>query len=190
MPSAPAGARLTGPRRTKFRCCLMPGPEELPVSWSCCVIARDAKTSTTCGRASMEVDDLLAHRGRRSSLGLPRYRKATLRSLQKDGLCGWPTSQPEKAIFREAALKHVALLQRSRYAARKRDHAIGEEFFHDILDEHFSEEEVRAPVGDRTDWGRYAEIFDYDSNTGDFSYLNPLEAATVPRQHFAMKQAR
>ena len=47
----------------------------------------------------------------------------------------------------------------------KRDHAIGEEFFRDILDEHFSADEVERQFETALNWGRYAEIFDYDSET-------------------------
>ena len=49
---------------------------------------------------------------------------------------------------------------------RKSDHAISDEFFHDILDEHFSEEEVQRQFDTATNWGRYAEIFDYDRASG------------------------
>ena len=48
----------------------------------------------------------------------------------------------------------------------KSDHTIEEEFFHDMLDEHFTEEEVQRQLETALNWGRYAEIFDYDSDTG------------------------
>ena len=41
------------------------------------------------------------------------------------------------------------------------------EFFHDLLDEHFSDDEVRRQLDTAIQWGRYAELFDYDSVTGD-----------------------
>ena len=40
------------------------------------------------------------------------------------------------------------------------------EFFEDLLDEHFSEKEVQRQLETVLNWGRYAEIFDYDSDTG------------------------
>jgi hypothetical protein len=49
---------------------------------------------------------------------------------------------------------------------RKSDHSINVEFFHDILDEHFSEDEVKQQLETALHWGRYAEIFDYDAKTG------------------------
>ena len=45
----------------------------------------------------------------------------------------------------------------------KSDHAMPVEFFRDILDEHFSEEEVNQQIDTALNWGRYAEIFTYDS---------------------------
>jgi NitT/TauT family transport system ATP-binding protein len=48
----------------------------------------------------------------------------------------------------------------------KSDHTMEEEFFHDVLDEHFTEAEVLRQLDTALNWGRYAEIFDYDSETG------------------------
>jgi len=75
--------------------------------------------------------------------------------------------QTQKSSFRVAALKNVAILRLIENTLHaKRDHAIGEEFFRDILDEHFSEDEVERQFQTALNWGRYAEIFDYDSENG------------------------
>jgi NitT/TauT family transport system ATP-binding protein len=39
------------------------------------------------------------------------------------------------------------------------------EFFHDILDEHFTEPEVEKQIETALSWGRYAEIFSYDAES-------------------------
>ncbi len=71
-----------------------------------------------------------------------------------------------KRLFREAALVHVVLLQQIRCALEKKsDGAIPLEFFRDILDEHLPEEEVERQINTVLGWGRYAEIFTYDSET-------------------------
>jgi NitT/TauT family transport system ATP-binding protein len=68
-----------------------------------------------------------------------------------------------KILFRQAALNHVVILQQiDRVLHAKADHSIPEEFFYDILDEHFSEDEVRRQFETAMNWGRYAEIFDFD----------------------------
>ena len=75
--------------------------------------------------------------------------------------------QARKVLFRLAALEHVTILKQiDSILKRKSDHSINEEFFHDILDEHFSEEEVQRQFDTATNWGRYGEIFDYDRESG------------------------
>src|SRR5579863_7486821 len=75
--------------------------------------------------------------------------------------------QTRKVLFRQAALEHVTILKQiDSILKRKSDHAISDEFFHDILDEHFAEDEVQRQFETATNWGRYAEIFDYDRESG------------------------
>ena len=75
--------------------------------------------------------------------------------------------QVRKQIFRDAALAHVTILRQIESVLRQKlDHSIPEEFFHDILDEHFAEEEVQHQLETAMNWGRYAEIFDYDRESG------------------------
>ena len=68
-----------------------------------------------------------------------------------------------RSIFREAALKNVALLQRMKSTLEsKSDHVMPLEFFHDILDEHFTEPDVVSQLDTALNWGRYAGLFSYD----------------------------
>ena len=84
----------------------------------------------------------------------------------------------QKQLFRKAALKNIAILRLIENTLHaKRDHAIGEEFFRDILDEHFSTDEVERQFQTALNWGRYAEIFDYDSEKGRLFHR---EDADVP----------
>ena len=39
------------------------------------------------------------------------------------------------------------------------------EFFRDILDEHFSDQETEHQIETALNWGRYADLFTYDSET-------------------------
>ena len=80
-----------------------------------------------------------------------------------------------KALFREAALAHATLLQQiSNSLASKSDGAMPLEFFRDILDEHFSEDETQRQIETALHWGRYGEIFSYDSES-DKLFLHRLE---------------
>ncbi len=72
-----------------------------------------------------------------------------------------------KSLFREAALQHVTLLKQIYNALRaKADGTLPDDFFSDILDEHFSADEAEAQLQTAIHWGRYAEVFDYDAKTG------------------------
>lgn len=79
-----------------------------------------------------------------------------------------------KVLFREAAVKYVTILQQIASTLKaKTDHSIPVEFFHDILDEHFSQDEVERQLETAMNWGRYAEIFDYDSERGRLVLAEP-----------------
>jgi NitT/TauT family transport system ATP-binding protein len=75
--------------------------------------------------------------------------------------------QERKTIFRGAALANVPLLRQMEQALKaKANRTLPAEFFQDLLDEHFSEDEARRQLETAIQWGRYAEIFDYDAATG------------------------
>ena len=72
-----------------------------------------------------------------------------------------------KHLFRDAALARVVLLQQMHRAlAAKSDHTMPLDFFRDMLSEHFSEDEANRQIDTALDWGRYADILTYDSETG------------------------
>jgi len=84
-----------------------------------------------------------------------------------------------KKLFRQAVLSHVTLIQQIQKALeRKSDRAVPLEFFRDILDEHLSQEDVQRQIDTALNWGRYAEIFTYDSET-DRLLLNEPTATPV-----------
>ncbi|HVJ09082.1 MAG TPA: nitrate/sulfonate/bicarbonate ABC transporter ATP-binding protein [Acidisarcina sp.] len=75
----------------------------------------------------------------------------------------------QKTLFRKAALEHVLLLRQiSRALDTKSDHTIQEEFFLDMLDEQFSQEETQRQLETAINWGRYAELFDFDASRRRF----------------------
>jgi NitT/TauT family transport system ATP-binding protein len=75
----------------------------------------------------------------------------------------------QKELFREAATQNVLLLRQIRRALEtKSDHTVPEEFFLDMLDEQFSAEESQRQVETAVNWGRYAELFDFDASRRRF----------------------
>ena len=116
---------------------------------------------------SMDVDDLLPIVDASAMLGFAVVREGDVEVTPEGRRFAEADIQTQKALFREAALKNVAILRLIENTLHaKRDHAIGEEFFRDILDEHFSSDEVERQFQTALNWGRYAEIFDYDSENG------------------------
>jgi NitT/TauT family transport system ATP-binding protein len=75
--------------------------------------------------------------------------------------------QERKTIFRKAGLTHIPLLRQMEQALKaKSNRTLSAEFFQDLLDEHFSEQEAARQLETAIQWGRYAEIFDFDAATG------------------------
>jgi NitT/TauT family transport system ATP-binding protein len=71
-----------------------------------------------------------------------------------------------KLLFRQAALANVPLLQQiNRSLTGKSDNSMPLEFFRGIVEEHLSEEEANRQIDTALDWGRYGEIFTYDSES-------------------------
>jgi NitT/TauT family transport system ATP-binding protein len=75
----------------------------------------------------------------------------------------------QKELFRDAAVENVLLLRQIRRALQaKSDHTVPEDFFLDMLDEQFSEEECLRQMETAVAWGRYAELFDFDAGRRRF----------------------
>jgi len=114
----------------------------------------------------MEVDDLLPIVEAATLLGFAKLDKGDLEITPAGKQFAEGDIATRKVLFREAALARVPLLQQMFTAlAGKSDHAMPLEFFRDILDEHFAREEVQRQIDTALDWGRYADIFSYDSES-------------------------
>src|SRR5271168_3967410 len=75
----------------------------------------------------------------------------------------------QKELFRTAAVNNVLLLRQIvRAIDAKSDRTVAEDFFHDMLDEQFSEEETLRQLETAINWGRYAELFDFDASRRRF----------------------
>ena len=85
----------------------------------------------------------------------------------------------QKDLFRTAALSHVLLLRQIvRAIEAKSDKTVSEEFFHDMLDEQFSEDETQRQLETAINWGRYAELFDFDASRRRFIKADPVYTDT------------
>jgi NitT/TauT family transport system ATP-binding protein len=82
--------------------------------------------------------------------------------------------QERKQLFAQRLLEKVPL---ARYIRRvldeKTSHRVSEERFLSKLEDYLSDKEADRVLRTMIDWGRYAEIFAYDFNTGILSLENP-----------------
>ncbi len=112
---------------------------------------------------AMDVDDLLPIVESCVMLGFATLKEGDVEITPEGVALAEADILNRKTLFREAALKHIAILQCiDNVLKAKSDHSIPDEFFHDILDEHFSQDEVERQFETAMNWGRYAEIFDHD----------------------------
>jgi NitT/TauT family transport system ATP-binding protein len=114
----------------------------------------------------MEVDDLFPIVDEAVMLGFADSTQGDVRITPAGKEFAEADIATRKKLFREAVLYHVTLMQQIRNALeRKSDRAVPLEFFRDVLDEHLSQEDVQRQIDTALNWGRYAEIFTYDSET-------------------------
>jgi NitT/TauT family transport system ATP-binding protein len=125
----------------------------------------------------MEVDDLLPIVDAATLLGFAKAGEGDVVITPEGIAFAEADISARKRLFRAAVLARVTLLQQMHgMLASKSDHKVPLEFFRDILDDHFSENEVERQIETALNWGRYAEIFTYDSETDTLSWHVPADA--------------
>lgn len=113
---------------------------------------------------SFEIDDLLPIVDAAQILGFLRVEEGDAAITENGAEFANSEILRQKELFRDAALGNVLLLRQIRRALEtKSDHTVPEDFFLDMLDEQFSEEESLRQLETAVTWGRYAEIFDFDA---------------------------
>ena len=116
---------------------------------------------------SLEVDALLPTIDTAVLLGFLRLEEGAAIITPEGQEFAKADIQNRKAIFRKAVLANVPLLRQMEQSLKaKSDRTLPDEFFHDLIDEYFSQDESRRQLETAIQWGRYAEIFDYDAATG------------------------
>lgn len=82
--------------------------------------------------------------------------------------------QERKQLFAQRLLEKVPLARYIRKVLdEKAGHRVSEERFLSKLEDYLSDKEAERVLRTMIDWGRYAEIFAYDFNTGILSLENP-----------------
>jgi NitT/TauT family transport system ATP-binding protein len=134
----------------------------------------------------LEVDDLLPIVEATTLLGFAKAHEGDVEITPEGRAFAEADIEGKKSLFREAALAHVDLLQKMRKTLEsKSDHSMPLQFFHDLLDEHFSEEDTEKQIETALNWGRYGEIFTYDPET-DRLHLHHAGASENPAESAAL----
>jgi NitT/TauT family transport system ATP-binding protein len=128
----------------------------------------------------MEVDDILPIIDAAALLGFARLEKGDLEITVSGKAFAEADVTAQKNLFRDAVLAHVPLLQQmNQTLAGKSDHTMPVEFFRDVLDEHFSKDEAERQIETALNWGRYGDLFIYDSERDRVASYQGAAAAEV-----------
>jgi NitT/TauT family transport system ATP-binding protein len=128
---------------------------------------------------TFEVDDLLPLVDAAQVLGLADVRDADIKITDEGRTFVAADILESKQIFAKLARERAPLVRSICNAlATTDDGTLGEGFFLDLLRRGFSEDEARAQLNIAIDWGRYGELFDFDSNTGQLTleHHDPADA--------------
>ena len=131
---------------------------------------------------SFEIDDLLPIVDAAQQLGFLKVEEGAAQITPEGHEFANAEILRQKELFRQAVLSHVIILRQIvRTLEAKKDHSAPEELFHDLLDEHFSEEEAKRQLETALNWGRYAELFEYDAGRQRL-YLTQAESTAGTAQ--------
>lgn len=112
----------------------------------------------------LEVDDLLPTVDAATVLGFATVVDGDVIITPEGREFATADVQRSKDLFREQLLKNLPFVHTIVETLRtKKNGRVGKEFFMDILDEHFSDKEAEQQFQTFITWGRYAQLFDYDS---------------------------
>jgi NitT/TauT family transport system ATP-binding protein len=141
------------------------GRQDLPI------LARDLQ---------LEVDELLPLMEGLAMLGLGAAQEgdAVLSDLGRQ-FAAAEDVQEQKQIFRAQVMHNVELIRQIMDQLRESpDHSFKEDSLLEQLQENFSEPEARRQLDTAIDWGRFAELFAYDDDSGEL-YLEEEEPTEV-----------
>jgi NitT/TauT family transport system ATP-binding protein len=129
---------------------------------------------------AFEIDDLLPTVEAAAILGFLKIAEGDAEITAEGRVFAEADILERKELFRKSALEHVALIRQITQSLRtKANHKLSDEFFHDLLDEHFTESETVLQLETAITWGRYAELFDHDSAGKQFFLQEEPEPASA-----------
>lgn len=116
-------------------------------------------------RLQLAVDDLLPILDATVLLGFAEVAQGDVRLTEIGQDFATTTILRSKDLFRQQALAHIPVLSSMVQTLReKRSRSMRADFFLDLWDEYFPHEEAERQFATAVDWGRYAELFEYDAS--------------------------
>ncbi|MCX7988730.1 MAG: nitrate/sulfonate/bicarbonate ABC transporter ATP-binding protein [Thermodesulfovibrio sp.] len=126
---------------------------------------------------SMEVDDIFPLIEASVILDFGEIKEGDFILTEKGKKWAEADTLQKKEIFREVVMQNVQLIRQiMQVLSTISKHRVSEEFFIDILKNHFTPDESWNQLETAIDWGRYAELFVYDYDSGEI-YLEEPEPA-------------
>ena len=133
--------------------------------------------SHVAGDLQMEIDDLLPITEAATLLSFATSERGAIEITPSGQAFAEADIGNRKRLFREAALTKVALLQQMhRVLHEKPDHTMPLEFFRDLLQKYFSDDEAQHQIETALSWGRYSDLFAYDAKSDKLSLHEPVAA--------------
>jgi len=122
----------------------------------------------------LEIDDLFPVMEALEILRFARVLEGDIELSEKGRHLADADILDRKKIFAAHLMSYVPLARHIRRVLDERsDHKESESFFLGELEDHLTEQASEEVLKVVIDWGRYAEIFAYDYNTGNLSLENP-----------------
>ena len=117
---------------------------------------------------SMEVDDIFPLTEAAVFLGFAEIKEGDILLKEQGKVFAEADALKKKEIFREMAISNIQLLKQIfQVLSTSAKHRMSEDFFIEILENYFTEEEAWNQLETAIDWGRYAELFAYDLDSGE-----------------------
>ncbi|MEH1803151.1 MAG: nitrate/sulfonate/bicarbonate ABC transporter ATP-binding protein [Nostoc sp.] len=128
-------------------------------------------------RIRLTVDDLLPMLDATVMLGFAEVAQGDVFLTEIGQDFATTTILRSKDLFRQQVLSNVPVVVSMVQTLReKRNRSMRADFFIDLLNEYYFHEEAERQFATAVDWGRYAELFEYDASE-DRLYLPELAAA-------------
>lgn len=116
-------------------------------------------------RLQLHTEDLLAIIDAATLLGFAKVEAGDITVTEIGHIFADANILSSKEIFRQQVLAHAPLVATIYQTLLEKDNQqMRADFFIDILDEYYPEEEAQRQFETAVDWGRYAELFEYDAS--------------------------